>query len=39
MGILNVFSGNRTIFTESRNQGNYWKKVTREVYSGDMVSV
>ena len=38
MGTLNVFSGNNTIFTKSGDQGNYWKRVTRTVYLGDMVN-
>ena len=38
MGTLNVFSGNKKIFTKSGNQGNYWKRVTRTVYFSDMVN-
>ena len=39
MGTLNVFSGNDTIFTQSGDQGNYWRKVTRTVYLNDFVSI
>ena len=38
MGTLNVFSGNDTIFTQSGDQGNYWRKVSRTVYLSDVVS-
>ena len=39
MGTLNVFSGNAMIFTQSGDQGNYWKKVTRTVKLSDVVSI
>ena len=39
MGTLNVFSGNDTIFTQSGDQGNYWRKVTRTVHWSDVVSL
>lgn len=39
MGTLNVFSGNNKVFTKSGNQGNYWRRVTTNVYSSDAVSI
>ena len=39
MGTLNVFNGNKNIFTKSGNQGNYWKRVSRTVYFTDLVSM
>ena len=38
MGTLNVFSGNKTIFTKSGDQGNVWVGVERFMESSGQVS-
>ena len=38
MGSLNVFSGNKTIFTTSGDQGNVWEGVERLMESSGEVS-
>ena len=38
MGTLNVYNGNNKVFSKSKNQGNYWNKVARTLYSADIVS-
>ena len=38
MGTLNVYNGNNKAFSRSGNQGNYWYKVRRTLYSPDRVS-
>ena len=37
MGTLNVFSGNKTIFTKSGDQGNVWKRVEHSLESSGEV--
>ena len=39
MGTLNVYNGNDKVFSKSGNQGNYWKKVRRNLYSPNIVSI
>ena len=38
MGTLNVFIGNRTVFTESGDHGNIWIKADRTIVLGNNVS-
>ena len=38
MGTLNVFSGNRNIFTKSGDQGNKWEGVELAILSNGAVS-
>lgn len=39
MGTLNVFSGNKQIFTKSSDQGNNWKEVELSFTSSGAVSL
>ena len=39
MGTLNVYNGNDKVFSKSGNQGSYWKKVRRNLYSPNIVSI
>ena len=38
MGTLNVFSGNKVVFSLSGNQGSYWIKAEKTIYLDNTVS-